>query len=182
VVVASATRIVEDSIKVASDPDVAAYPTAVHADEVEHDTPLSTALLDPEGFGLGEVVHPEPSVFSISVPTPVALPTAVHSVALEQSTPANSPAVESLPSIVHVDPLNVSVSVFASVAAVGTCVLSSNEALEYPTATQEAEDAQDTSFRIEYGTPAAFGVGMTLKDDPLNSSASANSGVGGPGA
>jgi hypothetical protein len=87
------------------------WPTAVHAEGNEHDTPKSALRLIPTGLGVGWTVHVVPSQRSARVTTTpeclVKSPTAVQEDVLEQETPRSwpvRPTIFPVETIDHPDP------------------------------------------------------------------------------
>jgi hypothetical protein len=138
-------------------------PTAVHADEDEHETLFRKANCDPDGSGVDFTVHFVPFHCSASV-TPAApelsvVPTAVQAEDDAHDTEArlgDGPGL-GVDWMLHAVPFHRSASV---------------PRLEAPTAVHAVEDVQDTPEKPLPCAPAGFGVDCTAQEVPFQRSAS----------
>ena len=138
-------------------------PTAVQAEEDEHDTLFRKAPCDPDGFGVGLTVHVVPSHCSASVTPPAeglaVVPTAVQAEDEVHDTEVrlgDGPGL-GVDWMLHAVPSHRSASV---------------PRLEPPTAVHAAEDVHDTPEKPLPCAPAGFGVGCTAQEVPFHRSAS----------
>jgi len=139
-------------------------PTAVQADEDEHDTLFRKAPCDPGGFGVDFTVHVMPFHCSASVtpakkPELSLVPTAVQADDEVHDTEVRMGDGPGLGAdwMLHASPFHRSASV---------------PRLEAPTAVHTVEDAHDTPEKPLPCAPAGFGVGCTAQEEPFQRSAS----------
>ena len=139
-------------------------PTAVQADEDEHETLFRKAPCDPDGFGVDLTVHVVPFHCSASVtpakaPELSVVPTAVQA---EDEVHDTEVRMGDRPGLgvdwmLHAAPSHRSASV---------------PRLEPPTAVHAVEDVHDTPEKPLPCAPAGFGVGCTAQEVPFHRSAS----------
>jgi hypothetical protein len=139
-------------------------PTAVQAEEDEHETLFRKAPCDPDGLGVDLTVHVVPSHCSASV------------------TPAKAPDLSVLPTAVQADDEvhhtevrmgdGPGLGVDWMVHAVPSHRSASAPRLEDPTAVHAVEDVHDTPEKPLPCAPAGFGVGCTAQEVPFQRSAS----------
>jgi hypothetical protein len=139
-------------------------PTAVHADEDEHETLFRKANCDPDGFGVDFTVHLVPFHCSASV-TPAApelsvVPTAVQAEDDAHDTEfrlGDGPGL-GVDWMLHAVPFHRSASV---------------PRLESPTAVHMVEEVHDTPEKKLDCAPDGFGTDCTAQEVPFQRSASA---------
>jgi hypothetical protein len=139
-------------------------PTAVQAEEDEHDTLFRKAPCDPDGFGVDCTVHVVPSHCSASV------------------TPAKAPELSVVPTAVQAEDEvhdtevrngdGPGLGVDWMLHAVPSHCSASVPRLESPTAVHAVEDAHDTPDKPLPCAPDGFGVDCTAQEVPFQRSAS----------
>ena len=144
------------------------HPTAVHAVADVHDTPSSTLLVAPSGFGVGSADQRDPSQRCANSNCSPALlldhPTAVHAVADVHDTPSSSLLVAPGLGVGRADQREPSQR---SANVKPWPVLLSN----HPTAVHAVADVHDTLSSPLMVAPAGLVVGWAYRRDPSQLSA-----------